>query len=552
MMGWAGRAMFAGLHVALTIGSMACLPSPGEPCDNGWCPLGMECRAVPTKDGVSQPACVFPKTCGNGIVEDLEQCDGYDGPQPCAPPPHCYQEICGNGILERDEQCDDGVKNNGSGQRCDEHCKFNFCGNGVVDLGEQCDDGVDGEPRDSATCDQDCTFAVCGDGYLNVAHDEDCDHGDKNSTLDDTCGASCHFKGCGNGFLDATEQCDPNPPGSSDPAVNTSTCDSDCTSPVCGDGLFNDQAGEQCDQGSANGDPCPYGQMTCLSCDRTCHSVTATGPFCGDNQINGPVGGRLEFCDQGARNGTQCAYGDMTCLGAPVSPICNNDCKSFILNPNGPFCGDDTVQPQFEECDPGNGLEPEDTALCNSNCTFPVCGDGHTNGAALEMCDDRNSSACGTCSADCTTVTSSAAIGQITVADPVDSIRDGDTFTLHDGVQSNTFEFNLDGDVAAGHIAIAVVNGDTAAVVADAIITAINNGTVAITATLGTTSATVNLTNNRKTSLGNQTIGKTSGNAASFEVIGMSGGQGGDCGAGVGCAVDDDCRSAKCTNGRCL
>jgi cysteine-rich repeat protein len=473
----------------------------------------------------------------------------------------CQKIGCNNGVVEQGEECDDGA-GNGSHKRCNISCKLNFCGDGDPLTGvEQCDDGVGGVPTKTATCDDDCTFAVCGDGVVNDKANEDCDDGNKNGTAASTCDSFCRFKACGNGIVDVNipppgvpEQCDP---GTGTPATHSATCDKDCTAVVCGDGLTNDKAGEVCDDGASNGDPCAYDDQLCQRCNSTCTAkVSPGGPFCGDSQINGPAVGPLEVCDQGARNGTECAYGDMTCLLPTDSTICNNDCKSFIKNPNGKFCGDGTIQPQFEECDPGNGITPHDTAACNSTCTFPVCGDGHTNALANEACDDRNSSACGTCSADCGTMTSSAAAGKIIAIDAIGTnILDGDTFTLDDGFAQKTFEFDVGGVVALGNVPIAITIGtDDAAAVAQKIISAVNGQpALHIMASLGSSNATVNLRNGRATSLGNKPIGRT-GNISltgRFTFNDLAGGLGGDCDAGVGCKVDDDCTSLKCSNGRC-
>jgi len=491
----------------------------------------------------------------------LEACDdgAGNGQSPSTCSFTCKTVHCGNGVLEQGEECDDGGvggPGNGPGKRCNAACKLNVCGDGDTLLGiEQCDDGMAGTPAKSMTCDTDCTFAVCGDGVINDKAGEDCDDGDKNGTAASTCDSFCHIKGCGNGFLDPTEQCDPNPPGSTGPPVNTSACDRDCTFPVCGDGLPNLLANEDCDNGLANGALCPYGNPGCQTCDLTCHFAHPGGPSCGDGQTNGP-----ELCDQGALNNTLCAYGDIACLSSATSK-CTSTCTPAGLL-HGPFCGDGTVQAAFEECDPGgNTLTPADAPLCNKDCTFPVCGDGHVNPRANEACDDRNSSACGTCSADCTTQTSSPATGRIiAVAAVGGNITPGDTFTLHDGFTSNTFEFIL-GAGTTTNLPIVFAANDPAATVAAAIIAAITTeGTVQITARLGTSAATINLTNKRATSLGNQPFNPTGGIATSFTfstsgappVAGMSGGQGGDCDAGVGCSVDDDCTSAKCSRGRCL
>lgn len=62
---------------------------------------------------------------------------------------------------------------------------------------------------------------------------------------------------CGNGAVDASyEECDSS-------GVATVTCNADCTTSICGDGIMNTIAGEQCDLGTMNG---VAGQC----CDSTC------------------------------------------------------------------------------------------------------------------------------------------------------------------------------------------------------------------------------------------------------------------------------------------
>ena len=58
---------------------------------------------------------------------------------------------------------------------------------------------------------------------------------------------------------------------------------------------------------------------------------------------------------------------------------------------DGPRCGDAVVQAP-EACDDGGN-----SATCDSDCTLPVCGDGHRNGV-LEDCDPPDGS---TCDANC-------------------------------------------------------------------------------------------------------------------------------------------------------
>jgi hypothetical protein len=65
---------------------------------------------------------------------------------------------------------------------------------------------------------------------------------------------------CGNGVTNAGEQCDG--PGM------TATCNDDCTTSVCGDGIVNPAAGEQCDDGGRNG-------ITSPTCSKDCKLVAA-------------------------------------------------------------------------------------------------------------------------------------------------------------------------------------------------------------------------------------------------------------------------------------
>jgi cysteine-rich repeat protein len=115
---------------------------------------------------------------------------GHCGDQPPPPPP----PSCGNGKLEQGEQCDDG--NTVSGDGCSSTCTIEpVCGNGKLEAGEQCDDGntVDGDG-----CSHSCTLEpppppVCGNGKLEIG--EQCDDG--NTVNGDGCSSSCQFETCG-------------------------------------------------------------------------------------------------------------------------------------------------------------------------------------------------------------------------------------------------------------------------------------------------------------------------------------------------------------------
>ena len=151
-------------------------------------------------------------TCGNGHLDQTEQCDDgnttpgdgcnqlcqQEGNWECMTPgqPCVFIAVCGNGILTSDEACDDGNKVSGDG--CSADCKtvepgwqcrvpgkrcVPLCGDGVVTGAETCDDGnaVSGDGcsgtclvEPGATCPtagQPCIKSVCGNGKVETGED---------------------------------------------------------------------------------------------------------------------------------------------------------------------------------------------------------------------------------------------------------------------------------------------------------------------------------------------------------------------------------------------
>ena len=76
-------------------------------------------------------------TAGETSAMDMSDLGG-DNPLPVDAGPVDMSE-CGNGIVEEDEECDE----NGSTPTCSDTCQIISCGNGRVDQGEACDDGND-------------------------------------------------------------------------------------------------------------------------------------------------------------------------------------------------------------------------------------------------------------------------------------------------------------------------------------------------------------------------------------------------------------------------
>ncbi|MEM9461464.1 MAG: hypothetical protein AAGF11_45290 [Myxococcota bacterium] len=85
--------------------------------------------------------------------------------------------------------------------------------------------------------------------------------------------------GCGDGQVDPGEDCDD--------AGESARCNDDCTMAVCGDGIFNRSAGEDCD-----GDGMGMGGES-ATCDDDCTEVV-----CGDGVLNATA---MEVCDDADR-----------------------------------------------------------------------------------------------------------------------------------------------------------------------------------------------------------------------------------------------------------
>ncbi|MBN2016055.1 DUF4215 domain-containing protein [Candidatus Dojkabacteria bacterium] len=133
-----------------------------------------------TNGGSSRKLYEIDKTTGTAsnprVIDNASDYEGFD----------CYIELheptCGNGIVEEGEECDDGNDNNDDSCRND--CTLPFCGDGDLDEGEECDDGND---NNNDSCRNDCTTPYCGDGILDPG--EECDDG--NNMSGDGCSSQC-------------------------------------------------------------------------------------------------------------------------------------------------------------------------------------------------------------------------------------------------------------------------------------------------------------------------------------------------------------------------
>ncbi len=161
---------------------------------------------------------------------------------------------------------------------------------------------------------------------------------------------------CGNALVDPGEACDD--------SGESIVCDDDCSLPVCGDGVLNASAGEDCDGSFA----CGPDEI----CTPACACIPA--PICGN--------GETEFGED--------------CDEAGESADCNADCSLAT-------CGDGTLNASAgETCETGlDTCTPGD--LCGRFCgCVPPSGCGNTFVDDGEECDDGNLESGDGCSASCT------------------------------------------------------------------------------------------------------------------------------------------------------
>lgn len=288
--------------------------------------------------------------CGNGFLDAGEQCDlGSQNGVTCSVSIYngqctfctdqcliatLYGPYCGDNSRNGNEQCDDGNKLSGDG--CSSTCTFenvNLCGNGVKDVGEGCDNGAQNgvvcTPNYGTYCGY-CTLnceirrpygPYCGDGSIQGQY-EQCDDGNKLSG--DGCSSLCTIENsqpvCGNGVKEVGEQCDDGNKINGDGC--SSTCQTETPLPSCGNNKT--ETGEQCDYGSLlNGILCNAGyNQFCNYCSSTCQLLNLKGPYCGDDIVQS----QHEQCDDGRDNGVRCDNSDSSC------EYCSKSCKVVELS----------------------------------------------------------------------------------------------------------------------------------------------------------------------------------------------------------------------------
>lgn len=122
-----------------TIGDLGCACSEGGACLGDW--------VCSPESGLCEVA--VSKTCGDGVVDELEECDeGASGNGDAAPATctsSCKLPVCGDGLVGPGEACD-------GGEACTPGCSLATCGNGQLDPGEECEPAVEEDPECLASC----------------------------------------------------------------------------------------------------------------------------------------------------------------------------------------------------------------------------------------------------------------------------------------------------------------------------------------------------------------------------------------------------------------
>ncbi|HEV8323995.1 MAG TPA: hypothetical protein VG389_20430 [Myxococcota bacterium] len=364
--------------------------------------LASGCQSRPVAIGGTTEYVIVlsPPVCGDGVIGGAEDCDGADlGGQTCesvsptltggtlACDGACAFDLsgctlsadCGNATLDAGEDCDGA--NLGAGDcilegfdggvlACSGICRYDtsgcrLCGNGAVESGEQCDGGDLG----GATC------ASIGMGFASGTL------GCTTSCTYDVAGCDVPVL-CGNGMIDAAagEQCDGTLLGGQTCATQglgggalacTPGCVFDTSGcAACGNGVV--EMGESCD-GSTGGTTC--GTLGhdggALSCAGDCTFDESGCTDCGNG--NAEAG---ELCDGGDLGGASCAS-----LGLGAGMLgCTTDCSAYdtsgclpvICMPGAPYC--DTDGRTQHVCNAaGTGPAPGSDFTCEFVCEVDSC-----------------------------------------------------------------------------------------------------------------------------------------------------------------------------------
>lgn len=223
-------------YIWIVLPAAGCLFSP-ESSDSAG--ASESTAASSTDSGALATTTVLTTSNESTSTGMVESTDAESAPTTAGTGTGTPESVCGDGLVEDSEECDDG--DDADDDACTNACKLATCGDGIVGPGEACDDGND----DEVDCTSTCALPTCGDGIVQAP--EACDAGGETAE----CNGNCTQSMCGDGTpnTSAGESCDP--------GGETAECDTDCSEPACGDGVLNVSAGEECDDADLEpGDTC--------------------------------------------------------------------------------------------------------------------------------------------------------------------------------------------------------------------------------------------------------------------------------------------------------
>ena len=146
----------------------------------------------------------------------------------------------------------------------------------------------------------------------------------------------------------------------------------------CGNNIVDGYEGEECDDGSHNGESGSSCSTCCIR--KPVGQVRGSDDDDGDNYCACGNGNKEwpEQCDKGDKNGAG-------------GSECSQFCKEIDLCGNG-------QRDEDERCDDGNADNKDG---CTNDCRLPECGDGFEQLSNNEVCDDGNDNDNDGCSQDC-------------------------------------------------------------------------------------------------------------------------------------------------------
>ena len=366
---------------------------------DGCCPTGC--------DSTTDSDCT--NTCGDGVVEGPESCDG-DCPATCPSPEACTEGVVKGSADTCSVRCDfvpiqlcddgDGCCLPGCTVDDDSDCSqvVGDCGNGTIDEGETCD----------GDCPTSCASPNACVGATLVGTADSCDARCETTPVqvcqggDGCCPAACTPSNdsdcsgaCGNGQLDGMETCDGNCPtscndnvacttdtliGSADncnvqciydtvtvcqggdgccPANCSSQNDSDCncTPRTCASqgfecGQANDGCGQALDCGV-----CPSGEG--CTANNICDAAAGIGAPCTTNTDCG-VG--LQTCELGAPGG----YCTVLCIPGSVTCPAGSTCTISAIGQTPIACTKNCTSDN--DCRPGYACLPDLFNMAATTC----------------------------------------------------------------------------------------------------------------------------------------------------------------------------------------